>query len=212
MSASQNLARKTPRELARALKDLKQSGIRALIIDLRGNPGGLLESARDTCDLFLSEGQIVTSRDRFGRIQRAFTGTPETTIFDAAKIPLVILVDRYSASASEIVAACLQDHQLAGIVGERTWGKGTVQNVIPIDGGRSAMRLTTATYWRPSLRNIHRSEHATEEDEWGVRPTDGWEVKLSEEQHQQLVKQLRDRYIVQGSANDGPIRQWPIRQ
>ena len=77
-------------------------------------------------------------------------------------------MNHYSASASEIVAACLQDHQRAVVVGERTWGKGSVQNIIEMDGGNSALKLTTAGYRRPNGKNIHRFPDAKETDEWGV--------------------------------------------
>src|SRR5207248_6293249 len=80
--------------------------------------------------------------------------------------PIAILINRYSASASEIVAAALQDHLRAIIVGERSFGKGSVQNVIAMEAGTSALKLTTASYWRPSGRNIHRFPDAKEEDEW----------------------------------------------
>ena len=91
---------------------------------------------------------------------------------------MVVLVNRYSASASEIVAACLQDHKRAVVIGERTWGKGSVQNVIELEDGRSALKLTTASYRRPNGKNIHRFPDAKETDEWGVMPDAGFEIKL----------------------------------
>ena len=104
---------------------------------------------------------------------------------------MVVLADRYSASASEIVAACLKDHQRAVVVGQRTWGKGTVQNVIPLERGTSAIKLTTASYWCPSGKNIHRGRDATEEDDWGVRPSAGLEVVLTDEQYRALYEWRR---------------------
>ena len=99
---------------------------------------------------------------------------------------MVVLVNRYSASASEIVSACLQDHQRALIVGERTWGKGSVQNIIELEGGKSALKLTTAGYHRPNGKNIHRFPGATPEDEWGVKPNTGYEVRFSSKELQDL--------------------------
>jgi carboxyl-terminal processing protease len=93
---------------------------------------------------------------------------------------MVVLVNHYSASASEIVAACLQDHKRALIVGERTWGKGSVQNVIELEDGRSALKLTTASYRRPNGKNIHRFPGAKDTDEWGVMPDKGFEIKLND--------------------------------
>ena len=107
----------------------------------------------------------------------------------------MVLVDGYSASASEITAACLQDHKRAVIVGTRSWGKGTVQNVMPFEGGRSALKLTVATYWRPSETNIHRHVDATEDDAWGVSPNDGFEVEVDDETLTKifLLRRERDR-------------------
>jgi carboxyl-terminal processing protease len=108
-------------------------------------------------------------------------------------VPIAVLINRMTASASEIVGACFQDHQRARIVGQRTWGKGTVQNILQLEGGRSALKLTTASYWRPSEKNIHRRKGAQEEDDWGVRPCDGFEVILTDEQADQVHQQRRQR-------------------
>ena len=97
---------------------------------------------------------------------------------------MVVLVNHSSASASEIVAACLQDHHRAIVIGERTWGKGSVQNVIELEEGHSLLKLTTASYWRPNGHNIHRFPDAKDTDEWGVMPNKGYEVKLSGEREQ----------------------------
>ena len=116
-------------------------------------------------------------------------------------LPVVVLVDSYSASAAEIVAACLKDHQRAVVVGQRTWGKGTVQNVVPLERGASALKLTTASYWRPNGHNIHRRRKATEEDDWGVRPSEGLEVKLTEEQYRRLYEQRREQDVLRDSQS-----------
>ena len=91
---------------------------------------------------------------------------------------MAVLVNQASASASEIVAACLQDHERAVVVGQRTWGKGTVQEVIELPDEKGILKLTTAGYWRPNEKNIHRAEGATDEDDWGVSPDEGYEVKV----------------------------------
>ncbi len=127
-------SRDTAGQLRQALKQLQAEKLRGLILDLRFNPGGLLTAAVDTSGLFISEGRIVSTEGR---------NSPKQ-VFDAHKdgtfegFPMVVLVNRFSASASEIVAACLQDHHRAVIVGERTWGKGSVQNLIDLEDGRSA--------------------------------------------------------------------------
>jgi carboxyl-terminal processing protease len=115
---------------------------------------------------------------------------------------MVVLVNHYSASASEIVSACLQDHQRAVVIGERTWGKGSVQNVIELESGKSALKLTTASYARPNGRNIHRFPDAKETDEWGVKPNDGMEVKLSPEEMLRFLEYRRRRDIVQARSSE----------
>jgi carboxyl-terminal processing protease len=105
---------------------------------------------------------------------------------------MAILMDGNSASASEIVAACLQDNGRAAIVGTRSYGKGTVQNILPLQYGRSALRLTVARYYRPNGKNIHRKKDASDEDEWGVRPDDGMEVELDEDSLEKLAKRFRE--------------------
>lgn len=117
--------------------------------------------------------------------------------------PMVVLVNHHSASASEIVAASLQDHHRAIIIGERTWGKGSVQNVIELEGGKSILKLTTASYLRPNGHNIHRDENAKETDEWGVKPDPGYEVALEQAERYQLELNRHDRDIV---ANHAPAK------
>jgi carboxyl-terminal processing protease len=109
---------------------------------------------------------------------------------------MVVLVNRYSASASEIVAAALQDHKRAIVIGERTWGKGSVQNVIELENGKSALKLTTASYQRPNGHNIHRFPDATENDEWGVKPNDGHELELPGRELDRLIRYRRQRDIL----------------
>src|SRR5690606_35464630 len=190
--------RDTASDLEAAIKQLKQSNLRGLILDLRFNPGGLLTSAVEVADLFVSEGRIVSTSGR-NSPDRVWEARKEGTYSD---FPMVVLVNRYSASASEIVAACLQDHNRAVIVGERTWGKGSVQNVIELEGGSSALKLTTAGYHRPSGHNIHRFKDSKEEDEWGVKPNKGFEVKFTPEDHRRYRnwRDTRDQIIGKASA------------
>jgi carboxyl-terminal processing protease len=95
-----------------------------------------------------------------------------------------VLIDRNSASASEIVAACLQDHDRAVVVGERSYGKGTVQRLMRLESGRSLLKLTSATYWRPSGKNIHRMPGSGVEDEWGVTPNPELAVSLDDDEYE----------------------------
>ena len=109
---------------------------------------------------------------------------------------MAVLVNRYSASASEIVSACLQDQHRAVVVGERTYGKGSVQNVIDLEDGRSALKLTTAGYRRPNGKNIDHYRGSTENDEWGVTPDKGFEAKLGDAEILGLMQDRRDRDIL----------------
>lgn len=189
-------SRDTASELQRVLTQLQSEKLRGLILDLRFNPGGLLSAAIEVSDLFVSEGRIVSTKGR---------NSPERT-WDARKegtfesFPMVVLVNRYSASASEIVAACLQDHKRAVIIGERTWGKGSVQNVVELEDGQSALKLTTASYRRPNGKNIHRFPNAKDTDEWGVIPDTSFELKLSDSEMHALAQDRRTRDILQSST------------
>ena len=173
-----SFAEKTVRELEKVLTDLGND-FDALVVDLRGNGGGLLYAARDVSDMFLAKGQIVSTRARDGRIEESYSATPGTLV--ARDKPVAILIDENSASASEIVAACLQDNRRAIVVGMRSYGKGTVQEIMPLEYGRSALRLTVARYYRPNNKNIHRPVDAADDDEWGVTPDKGFEIPMDDD-------------------------------
>ena len=148
----------TAKLLKQEIDKLQAQGMRALVMDLRNNPGGLLTSAIDVCQLFLERGdEVVSTLGRGGRQEKTYTARGRTH-YD---FPLAILVNRDSASAAEIVSGALQDHQRAVLIGEKTFGKGSVQSVVPLEDG-TAIRLTTAKYYTPSHRVIH--EHGIEPD------------------------------------------------
>ncbi|MHB8973557.1 MAG: S41 family peptidase [Pirellulaceae bacterium] len=170
-------SRNTTEDLKLALQQLQTQDMQGLVLDLRFNPGGMLNQAIETSDLFLHQGRIVSVAGRAAD-QRAWEATEAGTLIPEG-FPVAVLVNRFSASAAEIVSACLQDNKKAVIVGERTWGKGSVQNIIELENGKSALKLTTAGYQRPSGKNIHRAAGATESDEWGVSPDAGYEVPFS---------------------------------
>ena len=145
---------KTDEELSEALTDLKQEGIRQLILDLRGNPGGLLDEAIKVSKKFLAPGEkIVEVRSR-DEESSAPSFVPDNNVPET--MPMVVLVDRQTASASEIVAGALQDHDRALIVGETTFGKGLVQGVFRLWGG-TGLVLTTAKYYTPKGRSLQRN-------------------------------------------------------
>ena len=127
--------------------------MQALILDLRWNPGGLLDQAVEVCEKFLPRGQLIVSTE--GRNASQDSKLPRRGRGDELHgMPIVVLVNLGSASASEIVSGCLQDLHRAIILGEKTFGKGSVQSIIPLDDG-SALRLTTAKYYTPSHKVIH---------------------------------------------------------
>lgn len=187
-----HFSRNTAEELEKSIKNLQEHGMRALILDLRFNPGGLLRAAVEVSDLFLEEGNIVSTKGR-NTEEQVWSATKPGTY---TGFPMIVLVNRYSASASEIVSAALQDHKRAIIIGERTWGKGSVQNVIELEGGSTALKLTTAGYHRPSGKNIHRFPDSKETDEWGVVPDTPFEVKLTMKEMEQYLNYRRERDVL----------------
>lgn len=186
----------TTQDLKLAVQAAEQSGAKALVLDLRDNPGGLLKSAIEVSDLFLTGGNIVSTRDRNGQ-GRKWDAQADGTLFNNK--PIAVLVNKNSASASEIVSAALQDNNRATVVGERSFGKGSVQKIIYLKTDPpSALKLTTDTYWRPSGVNIHRQEDAKDTDDWGVRPNKGFEVALKDEERLEYLKFRRARDLVKG--------------
>jgi carboxyl-terminal processing protease len=161
----------TTDDLIKAVKKLKQDAkgnLKGLILDLRNNPGGVLNTAVSVSDAFLTSGLIVYTKGRDQDSQLKFEAAPDDILNGA---PIVVLVNEGSASASEIVAGALQDHHRAVIMGRQTFGKGSVQTLIPIDQN-AAVKLTTARYYTPSGRSIQAE---------GIKPDiELGEVKISE--------------------------------
>jgi carboxyl-terminal processing protease len=170
-----NFNRTTTADLNRALDEMESQGVRGVLFDLRYNPGGLLNEAAQVVDKFIPKGVIVSTRP-----DRADSPYPEHAIKaplsndEKVTLPLVILVNQYSASASEIVSGALKDHHRAMVVGERTFGKGSVQMLYPLgrrlgllDDSDTRLKLTTSHYYLPSNKCIHREENSRE---WGVEP------------------------------------------
>src|SRR4029077_17760263 len=165
----------------KALDELQKQGMQALILDLRNNPGGLLNSAVDVCAQFLPPNtKVVSTQGRAASQERDYTTSGSTK--ERPRFPLAVLVNEGSASGSEIVAGALKDLRRAILVGETTFGKGSVQNVVQLPDG-SALRFTTAKYYTPSKQVIHGS---------GVAPN--IRVPMNVEQERQL--------FVAGSSGD----------
>ncbi len=143
----------TAHDLDAALWKLQRQGMERLIVDLRGNPGGLLTAAVDAADRFIERGLIVTTHGRSLQEDSAFTAHVEGTW----QIPLVVIVDQDSASAAEIFAGAIQDLHRGTVVGVRTYGKGSVQGIFPLEGTNAGVRLTTAKFYSPNGRPYSRS-------------------------------------------------------
>ncbi len=142
---------RTTEELKEALDTMaKKAPIKGVVLDLRNNPGGLLDQSVEVADVFLRRGVIVSMRGRGDEVLKSFEAKSDAKDINA---PMAVLVNPGSASASEIVAGALQDHNRAVLVGERTFGKGSVQNIIPLEDG-TAVKLTIALYYTPSGRSI----------------------------------------------------------
>jgi len=150
VSTFQSRSADNVKEAIRALRIENDGQLKGLILDLRNNPGGLLNAAVDISDIFISKGLIVYTEGRVKGSNQKFKAKPTDLLKDA---PLVVLVNGGSASASEIVAGALQDHSRAVIVGSKTFGKGSVQTVMPLTN-ETAVKMTTARYFTPSGRSI----------------------------------------------------------
>jgi carboxyl-terminal processing protease len=153
-------AERTASELDAVIRDLESKNVKGLIIDLRSNPGGLLESAREVCELFLKKDRLIVYTESRDPSHNVKYYSRSTKVHD--RVPVVVLQNQYSASASEIVAGALQDWDRAVIAGQTSFGKGSVQTVFMI--GKDALKLTTAKYFTPSGRCIHKDRPRAEEN------------------------------------------------
>lgn len=175
---------KTAEQFGVAVADLQAQGMQSLIIDLRNNPGGYVHIVVDMCNQILSEGTIVYTEDKNGTVLESYEADSKQSL----DIPMVVLVNGNSASASEIFSGCMKDHGVATIVGTTTFGKGIVQQVIPLTDG-SAVKLTIAKYFTPNGNDIH--EKGIEPDVTVELPEElEYEPVIPEEQDTQLQKAI----------------------
>ena len=141
-----NFQKSTSQDIDRTLWDLHRQGMRSLIIDLRGNPGGLLRAAVEVADKFVSEGAIVSTRGRSSYEDVDYRAHTVGTW----RVPLIVLIDGNSASASEIFAGAIRDHRRGTVIGQRSYGKGSVQGIFPLEESGAGIRLTTAKFYSPN--------------------------------------------------------------
>jgi carboxyl-terminal processing protease len=142
----------TARDLDAALWKLHRDGMRSLIVDVRGNPGGLLTAAVDAADRFIDQGVIVSTHGRSAQEDGTFLAHAE----GVWKVPLVVIIDQDSASAAEIFAGAVRDLHRGTLVGVRSYGKGSVQGIFPLEGTNAGVRLTTAKFYSPTGRPYSR--------------------------------------------------------
>lgn len=189
-----------------ALKALQEKNISAFILDLRGNPGGMLEGAVFLSSRFLPKGsEVATVRGRGEVVKRRLvTGGGEKYDWQMA-----VLIDHESASAAEMVSGALADHGRATLVGTRSYGKGTVQEILPLPRDMGTIRITCASFYRPSGKPIHRLHDASDEDEWGIVPEKENLIELDE--YQMTASALLTDYRSLPPADDDPAREALIR-
>jgi carboxyl-terminal processing protease len=168
---------RTVPELDAALARIRADGVSALVLDLRGNAGGPLQAAVETADRFLASGGIVSTRRR----DDSGSTRDATSSREDLLVPMVVLVDRSSASASEVVAGALQENRRAVLVGTRTFGKGSVQEIRQLPDGAGAIRFTVARYYLPSGASVTRLPGAKR---WGVEPETGFRVPMTTQEMQ----------------------------
>lgn len=196
----------TVSELEEALKAIRKKGAAGLILDLRFNPGGTLKAAVETVDLFINKGVIVSTKGRsvdpWSRSANPLVGGRVTDL------PMVVLINGYSASAAEIVSGALQDHHRAWLIGERSFGKGSVQNVLPIPNDLTKLKMTTAYYYLPLGRCIHKKPDSKS---WGVDPDLSIELIPSElrdvidlERDAEIVTQVNGKKVAAIPAASAP--------
>ncbi|HQR05187.1 MAG TPA: S41 family peptidase [Gemmatales bacterium] len=189
-------AGKTARDFKDVLRTYQKKGMNGLVLDLRFNPGGLLDAAKEICDVFVDDGVIVSVKPR--NLNQSSELKTSTKGFKLLDIPMVVLVNGGSASASEIVSACIQDHERGVVMGERSYGKGSVQQIRNLDlGGHSgAVKITMAAFYGPSGKNLNRFPNSKEEDDWGVKPAPENTIKLSPTERAELDKALTDHELI----------------
>ncbi len=175
-------------ELRNALSEARKQGMKALVLDVRYNPGGLLDTAVDIVSAFLREGEVVSTR---GRVQAEHQQTKSSGNTPEGSTPLVVLVNEASASASEILAGALQDHQRAIVIGQRSFGKGSVQRVFPLGRSPARLKLTTAIYYLPNGRSPHKAPDA---EVWGVDPDQ--EVKATPKEEREIIRRQNQAIVI----------------
>ena len=183
-------SRKTAGEMRQALNTLQGEGINGLILDLRFNPGGVLEGAVAVSNMFLEKGKRIVSVEGRTVPEKVHRAKARTIM---PQLPIVVLANEASASAAEIVTGALKDNDRAFVVGTRTFGKGSVQELRMLESNQGALKITNAHYYLPSGRNIHRDP---DDDTWGVDPSEGAYVPMSQDQIREMIEIRRENEVL----------------
>lgn len=191
-------------EMLEAIETLKSQGVRGLIFDLRGNPGGFVEPAKAIAGMFIKTGLLATFRDRRDGENRVMIENG-SAILDG--IPTVVLIDGETRGGGEMIAAVLQDHGMAAVAGTRSLGKGSIQRTdfVRLESGEQIdiqFKLTTGLFTRPNGKNLQRFPDSRDTDDWGIRPDPGLEFPLSPD----LARQVKD-WMEQQVLRPGPSRE-----
>ena len=185
-------------EVGDTLRELVDAGLTGLVFDMRFNPGGLLDAAEAISDMFLPAGETIVSVKGRAVRENVFTSTDNTVV--PADVAVVVLANEASASAAEIVSGALSENGRSLLVGTRTFGKGSVQQLKVLDKNLGALKITNAYYYLPSGRNIHRRPILGEDEDvkkdWGVDPTEGDYVPMAREEVLAMLEARRDRDVI----------------
>jgi carboxyl-terminal processing protease len=188
----------TSGELSQALQDLQQQGLRGLVLDLRWCPGGSFVESVNVAGLFLSTGIIARTRSREGNDKEY----PCDSAHAFLGFSLVVLVNKETSGGAELIAAALQDHHRAVIVGQRTRGKASIQTLLPLPIPDAGLKLTNGMFLRPSGKNLHRFPESKRTDDWGVRPHPGREFPITPELSKQLCDWSQLLALRPGGSNE----------
>jgi carboxyl-terminal processing protease len=194
-----NFQKSTSRDLDSALWKLHREGMQSLVLDLRGNPGGLLDAAVKVADKFIRDGKIVSTRGRSPREDFDYHAIPEGTW----PVPLVVLIDGDSASASEIFAGAIRDHHRGVIVGSRSYGKGSVQGIFPLSTSKAGVRLTTSRFFSPSGKAISGN---------GVEPNVRVEIAAKPNDEGEVLDSSSDDLVLDRGINEARVLAAPRQQ
>jgi carboxyl-terminal processing protease len=201
-----NFSKTTSTDVRNSLAEMQRNGARGVIFDLRYNPGGLLNAATEVVDRFITDGMIVSTRPDRPDSPNKSSAMKAVRNGDEVALPLIVLVNQYSASASEIVSGALKDHHRAIIVGERTFGKGSVQMLYPLGGQQAVLKLTTSHYYLPAGKCIHREENSKD---WGVEPD--LTVEMTPEQMRAAIEARQESDILR-DAEPAPAEGADIKE